>query len=93
MGFLSLFKGKLRNRFYNISLTYRTLIEKKGEAVELSSFGRLVGKLLSVSTSMTISYSLPVAVLACLFLLLVGVCVFLANKASKLHPIQTRIYK
>ncbi|MGG7620871.1 ABC transporter permease [Bacillus coreaensis] len=68
------------------------------EAVVLSTLGGLIGvviglgvsKLMELFSSITISYSPSVTLLAFLFSLLIGVVfgVFPANKASKLNPIQ-----
>ncbi|WP_342214750.1 MULTISPECIES: ABC transporter permease [unclassified Peribacillus] len=68
------------------------------EAVVLSCLGGLLGvgiglgiaKLVSVVSSLTISYSWSVTMMAFLFSIFIGVVfgVFPANKASKLNPIQ-----
>lgn len=68
------------------------------EAVVLSRLGGLLGvgiglgiaKLVSVVSSLTISYSWSVTMMAFLFSIFIGVVfgVFPANKASKLNPIQ-----
>lgn len=68
------------------------------EAVVLSCLGGLLGvgiglgiaKLVSVVSSLTISYSWSVTIMAFLFSIFIGVVfgVFPANKASKLNPIQ-----
>jgi putative ABC transport system permease protein len=68
------------------------------EAVVLSTLGGVIGvfiglgvsKLMEVFSSITISYSPSVPLLAFFFSLLIGVVfgVFPANKASKLNPIQ-----
>lgn len=68
------------------------------EAVVLSCLGGLIGvglglgiaKLVSMVSSLTISYSWSVTLMSFLFSLIIGVAfgVFPANKASKLNPIQ-----
>lgn len=73
------------------------------EAVVLSCLGGLLGvgiglgiaKLVSIVSSLTISYSWSVTMMAFLFSIFIGVVfgVFPANKASKLNPIQALRYE